>query len=158
METVSETKMQICPHCRHHVKVTNGSCEHCGKSIFPGYHLPTYSELVLKPKNRYTKFAIYSTAGLNFALGIMEGFLDNNSAAMTLNLSISLILLSVSPRASHSPLLVLVFVVGINVLNQMVSPLYNIFILEKWLWVKGILIIIPTSAIVILLSTRRVSS
>jgi hypothetical protein len=153
METLSETETQLCPHCQQRVQASDGICNICRRIIFPEEEYPSGGQS--RQKGGFVRLSMYATAIVAFGLGIMEGFMDNNSAAMTINLLISLILLTVSPRSNQSPFSVLAFAIAINVANQLVSPLYDIFTLEKFLWIKVLLVLIPATGMVVLLTMRR---
>jgi hypothetical protein len=161
METISEIRDKTCRSCNQTSPLQNEMCLFCGEFFAAQDGL---AQQMAHPKslsgnpNRYATRAVYTTAGINFALGIIEGFVDNNSAAMAINFFISLIILCLAPGSLKYPMNSLLICLALNVSSQIISPLFQLFPFQHWLAVKLLVFAIPLIGIVMLILARRPST
>jgi hypothetical protein len=152
METISESTKQICPWCQSEFNFGDRLCPRCNRDGEKAKTIPqnfSWTSLFSGGTSRVVKCSVYGIAGVNFFLGIVEGFVDNNSSAMAINFIISLVILSLIPRSTQYPITVLLLCITVNLVSQIVFPLFQIFPLQNWLWIKAFLFLVPVGAIAV---------
>jgi hypothetical protein len=145
MET-TQIHERTCTRCSKNTPLQERTCSICGK-VFLENDPPSEStarrSTLTRKTSRYVALTIYTTASINFALGVMEGFVDNNSSAMVLNFFISLIILWRAPASLKYPVNTLLFCVALNLCAQIISQLFHLFQVQNWVGIKLLLFLIP---------------
>lgn len=154
METLTENDTKTCPRCNSIIEPLRANCAVCGELVFS----QAGSELFIesrKKNSRWLKLAMYFTSAVAFSLGIMEGFLSNNSAAMTVDLIVSLIVLSLTPRAAENPVSTLTGCIFIAFAIPSLLSLLGLFPVQGWMEIRFFLLAIPAIALIVHATARR---
>ena len=93
------------------------------------------------------KMAVYLASALAFLLGILEGFFNNSSTTMTVDLIVSLVLLSLTPRANDSPVSTLAICILVAFVIPSLLPMYNLLPAQEWMAIRLLLLFIPIAAL-----------
>jgi hypothetical protein len=140
-----------CPSCNAEYEPKDIRCKYCGSIITNRDLIEKRNAeqvrglyvLAIEQKVKYVRYAVYVTSALNFVLGLLEGFWQNNSIAMAVNFCISLVFLMVSARSSFNPLAVIFFCVIINVINHGLCHQLKLCSILDWFLLKSLLFLIP---------------
>jgi hypothetical protein len=144
-----------CPSCNTEYEPKDIRCKYCGSIITNRDLIEKRNteqvhglyDLAIEQKVRYVRYAVYVTSALNFVLGLLEGFWQNNSIAMAVNFFVSLVFLMVSARSSVNPLAVIFFCVIINVMNHGLCHQLKLCSILDWFLLKSLLFLIPLVSI-----------
>lgn len=154
METLTGEEIKVCSRCNNSAKPQQDCCAICGASDFSQGQSKLFVDSRAAKKS-FIKLAVYLTSAVAFLLGIAEGFLDNNSGAMTLDLIVSLIVLSLTPRANENPVSTLAFCIFFAFALPLSLPLLDLFPVEGWMAIRLLLLFIPLAALIVYAGSKR---
>lgn len=153
MQTLTDNDIEICPRCNTSLRSLNGTCAVCGAAIGGD------AELLIAPKKRNTaviKVAVYFTSAMAFSIGMLEGFGNNNSAAMGVDFLMSLVVLSLIPKAYNNPVATLIICIVVAFAIPLLLPLLNVVPAQEWIRIRLVLLFIPLLALIVHYAAKRV--
>jgi hypothetical protein len=153
MDKLQEREMEVCSQCKASEKIESGYCTLCGAPVYP-LSATNWRAKSQQSHSGYLRLAVYFTAAITFTLGILDGFLDYNSSAMAINLLLSLVVLSLASRVQENPVWILSICITLNLASHTLFPLFDVFELRRWSFLKLLLAIVPIMALLRLKAAR----